>query len=103
MDDGSKYLLRCVGLYIITVVVFLSGVEFGTPLPVMFVMCMWLFEILQIVNLVKGIRNYRSGKWNVVSLVLFIIVSLVYIVFCGWYFTVMSVVFAFGLEGIRTR
>lgn len=103
MGDALKYWLKCILIYIVTVIVFLCGVEFGVGLPVLFVMCMWLFEILQIVNLVNGVRKYLSAKWNVVRFVGFVVVSLVYILFCGWYFSIMSFVVAFGLEGIRNR
>lgn len=101
MSDELKYWVRCIVIYIITVVVFLCGVQFGLKSPVLFVVCMWGLEILQIVNLIKGIRKYRSVKWNVVSAVAFVIVSLGYIIFCGWYFTVMSFVVKFGIVTTR--
>lgn len=94
MNNGLKYLLRCVGLYIITFVVFCGGfsffVEFWATPAVLFIMCMWVFEILQIVNCVKGVGNCSSEKWNIFIEVLFVILSLCYILFCGLFVSLMS-------------
>lgn len=97
MSDELKYWVRCIGIYVITVLVFMYMIQFGVKLPAVLVGCLWAFEISQVVNLIKGIRKYISAKWNVVSFVLFVVVSLGYIIFCGWYFTVMAFVVVFGI------
>lgn len=89
MNEQLKNYLKSVSIWVITIVIFWLQIKLSGDRNILFTVCLGSLIVLQILNMVRGVYKYFCDKWNlfnVFSLIVFVGLNLVYILFCGYLF-----------------